>query len=316
MGAQPKGISGSRAAAVLGLSEYQSPFSVWQRLCEERRPGFNASRGYLLPEDPENASIRFGLAFEDAIATLVERKTGLVISDREREYAEDFNTCHVDGIFSDNAMYEAKTTTLFSFWEGWGEAGTDRVPQSYQIQAQNNMRLCKAPFTRLFVLCWPIRPDEWEAAGILPADIDTMDWATVLDQMGLLKEYRIEASPVLQGLIFDRLTHFWHTYVLPEREPEIDRYKDLQRAFPEPVGTIVVTEQEERWLVERKMITEEIGASGRLGKRKEELKVLTLKSICARLKQDAVIDNESTEKVVFRNAKGDKLGSYDGKTFR
>jgi hypothetical protein len=134
--------------------------------------------------------------------------------------------------------------------------------------------------------------------------------------MGLLKEYRIEASPVLQGLIFDRLTHFWHTYVLPEREPEIDRYKDLQRAFPEPVGTIVVTEQEERWLVERKMITEEIGASGRLGKRKEELKVLTLKSICARLKQDAVIDNESTEKVVFRNAKGDKLGSYDGKTFR
>ena len=270
-----------------------------------------------MPDDADNASIRFGLAFEDAIAHVVQRKTGLTIADREREFTEDFNTCHVDGIFSDAALYEAKTTTILSFWEGWGEPGTDRVPQSYQIQAQNNMRLSRAPFTRLFVLCWPMRPEEWEAAGIgVGGDfsmIDTMDWATVLDQMGLLKEYRIEASERLQELLRDQLAHFWHTYVLPEREPPIDAYADIRRAFPAPKGTLVATEQEQRWAAEYKEIGEEISPRGRLGKRREELKVEILKSMRAR---DGAMDDESREKTVLRDATGKKLVSWDGKTFR
>jgi hypothetical protein len=114
----------------------------------------------------------------------------------------------------------------------------------------------------------------------------------------------------------DAYSDFWHRYVLSEREPEIDRYKDLQRAFPAPVGTIVVSEQEERWLTERKMISDEIKDSGRLGKRKEELKVLTLSSVCKRMGRDAVIDTESQDKVVFMSAAGKKLGSFDGKIFR
>ena len=86
--------------------------------------------------------------------------------------------------------------------------------------------------------------------------------------------------------------------------------------FPAPVGTIIVSEQEAAWIAERKMITDQIGATGMLAKRKDELKVLTLKSICARMKRDAVIDNESTEKVIFRSTTGEKLGSFDGKVFR
>ena len=315
MGSTPKGISGSRVAAILGLSDYQTPFSVWQRICEERRPGFSAERGYVPLEEVDNAPIRFGLAFETAIACLAEHRTGLSIYDREREFSEDFNTCHVDGIFSDGAMYEAKTTVLFSYWQGWGEPGTDRVPQSYQVQAQNNMRLSRAPFTRLFVLIFPRRPDEWESEGITVETINPLEWATVIDEMGLMREYRIEASASLQQLLHERLSHFWHTYVLPEREPEIDCYADLRRAFPAPVGTLVVTEQEESWLAEYRMIGEEISPSGRLGRRREELKTLVLKSARSRA-GSAVPDEESGDKLIFRDSTGRKVGSFDGKTFR
>jgi hypothetical protein len=188
------------------------------------------------------------------------------------------------------------------------------------------------------VLVFPRRPEEWESEGLSVEShdfgdhvgywlrrvdehnhalmIETIKWASVLEDMGLFHQYFVAASPTLQRTLVDAYSDFWHTYVIPEREPDITRYDDVRRAFPAPKGTIVVSEQEEAWITERRMITEEIGASGRLGKRKEELRVLTLKSICARLKQDSVIDNESTEKVIFRNAKGDKLGSFDGKTFR
>lgn len=315
MGSLPKGISGSRAAAVLGLSEYRSPFSVWQELCEERNPGFNAKRGYLLPENPDNASIRFGLAFEKAISCVVEKHTGLTISDREREFSEDFNTCHVDGMFSDGGMYEGKTTTIYSYWESWGEQGTDRVPQSYQIQAQNNMRLSRAPFARLFVLVFPRRPDEWEKEGITADKIDPLEWAIVIEQMGLLKEYRIEASASLQEMLRDRMADFWATYVLPEVEPPIDCYADMLRAFPAPVGTIVVTEQEAAWLVERKMITEEISDTSPMARRKKALATLTLESIRSRIGA-AVMDSESTEKLVFVDSSGKKLGQYAKGIFR
>jgi hypothetical protein len=59
MGATPRGISGSRAAAVLGLSEFTSRFEVWQQIKEEREPGFNAKRGYIMPVFEGNAATRW-----------------------------------------------------------------------------------------------------------------------------------------------------------------------------------------------------------------------------------------------------------------
>ena len=41
---------------------------------EQEKPGFAKLRGYLLPEPPDNAAIRWGLAFESAIIKLAEMK--------------------------------------------------------------------------------------------------------------------------------------------------------------------------------------------------------------------------------------------------
>ena len=317
MGSQPKGISGSRASAVLGLSEFQSQFEVWQRICEERRPGFNAKRGYAMPEDPDNSAIRFGLAFETAIIHLAEAAHGCCIIDREREFERgEYHTCHVDGIYLDGIMHEGKSTNMFSYWEGWGDPGTDRVPQSYQVQAQSNMLASGMTRAIISVLILPRRTDEFEAEGVgVDSDfsmIDTIEWAIVMNQMGLFKQYPIDAIPSLQLMLTDAFDHFWKTYVLPEKEPEIDKYSDVRRAFPQPKGTIVADEQTARWASEYKAIGEEIGGTGRLARRREELKVLIVDWM---RNADKTIDDESRERTVLRDSTGTKLASFDGKTF-
>jgi hypothetical protein len=352
---------------VLGLSEYQSIFEVWQRICEERRPGFNAERGYTAPDEPDNAAIRWGTAFESSVIELAEARMGTPwtrIGCREefwtvngfgdesfflRARGDDmpnYITCHIDGRYCDDQagvfgpLHEGKTTSMMNFWDNWGTPGTDRVPQGYQVQAQHQTLCTGASEAIVSVLVFPRRVDEWEKEGITP-DIginDILDrkvwclwrgidpanyhpervatcqeWASVISEMGLFHQYPVAASPTLQRSLVDAYSHFWHTYVLPEREPEIDSYKDIRRAFTAPVGTIVATEQEERWAAELSQIKDEIKPSGRLGRRAEELKVLLLKSMRA---MDSQVDDESREKTVLRDRAGKKLASWDGKTFR
>ena len=335
MGSTPKGISGSRIAAILAftepdgtLSAYQTPFDVVQLLKEECYPGYAAEHGQVLPPPVNNAAIRFGTAFEDAVLELSEQSRGCKITDRERQYVRDYLTCHIDGLYADGSLYEGKSTTIYSFHDSWGEPGTDRVPQSYQCQAQWNMDLSDTDPCNLSVLVFPRRQDDWEREGymicsnrqivnpVTGIDTETFAWARALAEMGFFHIYHIERNRDAAKLMQEAAAHFWAHYVVGNETPDLRTYDDIKRMFVAPVGTIIVSEQEERWLIERKTISEEISASGRLGKRKEELRVLALTSICKRIGRDSVLDAESQDKVVFRNSKGEKLGQYNGKVMR
>jgi hypothetical protein len=196
------------------------------------------------------------------------------------------------------------------------------------------MELSGCESCNLSVLVFPRRQDDWEKEGWCTSahggaiwipggegnypkqSAKCIDWASALAEMGFFHLFHIERNRDAAKLMQEAAAHFWAHYVVGNETPDLRTYEDVKRAFPAPVGTIIVSEQEERWIIERKAITEEIGVSGRLGKRKEELRVLTLKSICTRIGRDAVLDTESQDKVVFRSAKGEKLGSFDGKTLR
>ena len=154
-------ISGSRAAAVLGLSEYATPVNVWLQIMG---PEFCASHGYEYPVFEGNAATRWGSAFESAIIDLTERETGKTVTDRERVYREDYLSCHVDGII-DGALYEGKTTSAMNYREAWGEPGTDKIPVIYQIPVQHNMMMANLPRAEVSVLVFPKRVEEWEAEG-------------------------------------------------------------------------------------------------------------------------------------------------------
>jgi hypothetical protein len=351
MGSRPSGISGSRGAAVLGLSEYQSPLEVWQRIMEERKPGWNAAHGYTLPPDPDNAAIRWGNAFEDAVFAMAQERRGVRIplTTREQLWSTNgsdrmgpgmpgdgldwFITCHIDGRYEDGALHEGKTAGYFAFLDSWGEPGTDRIPTAYQLQVQHQMLCTGAPSAVVSVLVFPRRPDEWEQAGVAlarhvgrsddlewfvhsparVADIPCMQWARALDEMGYVHQYTVAARPSLQAELVSRYREWWETYVIGECEPEPRTPDDVARLFPAPKGTIVADEQMQRWLTEYAEIGAEIGGTGRLAKRRDELRVLVLDT--AR-KLDAQLDDESREKTVFRDAQGKKLGQWNGKVFR
>ena len=333
MGSTPRGVSGSRIAAILGFSDYQSQFEVMQRLKEECYPGWAKAHGMILPENPDNAAIRFGTAFEDAIVELSEQSEGKRIGYREQAFVKDFLTCHIDGIYINpvcgdtrgEPLYEGKSTTIHSFHDAWGKPGTDRVPQGYQCQAQHNMALSGCERCRLSVLVFPRRQDEWEAEGWVikrgqgwylsreGEDAFPEEWAFILKQQGFFHQYDIALNRDAVALMHEAAAHFWAHYVVGAEIPDPRTYDDVRRAFPAPKGTIVADEQTARWAAEYRQIGEEIGGTGRLARRREELKVLILNWMRA---QDATMDDDCRERTILRDQTGKKIAQFDGKVFR
>ena len=201
MGSKPRGISASRGAAVLGLSEYQTPFEVFQRIMEERQPGWNKAQGYVMPPEPDNAAIRWGLAFENAVVELAQKVQRMKILGRELFYSvnghpddksferragyefANYITCHIDGFYDHGkndepvSLHEGKTTNARSYFRNvkdyenskaydmWGTPGTDHIPRRYQVQAQHQMLCTGAQEVIISVLVFPETPDKWEAMG-------------------------------------------------------------------------------------------------------------------------------------------------------
>jgi len=343
MGSTPRGISASRGAAVLGLSEYQTPLEVFQRIMEEREPGWNKAHGYALPPEPDSAAIRWGTAFENAVVELAERAQGIKIINREQAWSRGINktdndkfiTCHIDGLYDNNSgnywscpLHEGKTTTSFTFREKWGEPGTDRVPRTYQVQVQHQMMCTGAGEAIVSVLTFPEAPDKWESMGwevqgengdywlrnkddfgIISkgsGKIDPSYWATVFNQMGYFHQYPVRANGEAQRLMAGAYREFWHNHILTGTPPEPRNYEDVKRLFPEPKSTIVVPDYIERKIAEYRGITEETANSK---KRKERLKTIVTK-YAAEHRGAGIEDDESAEAVIFRNGSGDKLGSW------
>ncbi len=195
MGAKPIGYSASRVSAIIDLNPYKTPVHAYQEIKEEQEPGFNARMGYTLPEPPDNAAIRWGHAFEDAIIKLAEEREGRQIQFKEKYYSKKYKnvelTCHIDGGFNNDlwfkpedynnlpcsfdtdVIHEGKTTNVRAYHNikddkcRWGEPGTDQVPEEYQVQTAVQRICTGAELVKLSVLVFPKVVDEWEAEGWL-----------------------------------------------------------------------------------------------------------------------------------------------------
>jgi putative phage-type endonuclease len=331
MGSTPIGISGSRAAAVLGMSPWATSLQVWQDIMEARTPGFNEAQKYDYEKFEGNVATRWGLAFEDAIIKLAESKIGTVIEDREMSFSHNdlpYVTCHIDGNFKfrsiPDVIHEGKTTTMFAYNEKWGDPGTDRIPIEYQIQAQHQMLCTGAKECIVSVLVFPRRPEEWENEWIIPHIhlerlmlpdgnmVSTYDWAEMLAQMGYFHQYTIKANPDLHAMMIEAYKAWWQTHVMGVVAPDPQSYADIRAMITAPSGTIVADVEMIRMFKEYNQIGKEIGASGHLAKRRDQLKKMILDS--AR-QMESTLDDESTDKWIFRDDRGGKLGQY-GKTAR
>lgn len=171
------GIGGSDVAAILGLSPYRSALDV-----------FLNKRGDL-SESPENDAMRWGSILEPVVRQEYSNATGrsvLMPSGMLRHERHQHMLANLDGFTEDGRIFEAKTARS---GDGWGEPGSDEVPQAYLFQVQHYMAITAYPVADIAVL------------------IGGSDF----------RIYTVEADAELHEMLFDAEADFWRRVV--ENQP-------------------------------------------------------------------------------------------------
>lgn len=295
MGSTPVGISASRGAAVLGLSKYKTPLVAWLEIMEQLKPGFCNANGFLKPEridpwevplNPKHASLRWGLAMEDSICSLVGG-----ITDREAAFAcpdDEFITCHIDGLKKDVPgkppgirLQENKTAMEMAYKMGWGDPGTEMIPIDYTTQVNHQMMCTGITEADVNVLVFPKAPAEWEKQGYLVnmdgrvydknglVHDEIFGFAHKLKILGYFHKYHVTANPVAQKEMLNRYREFWHVNVEKEIPPPVQGYNDIKWLIASPEGELEASQEIKEAWSEYIDIDLEIDS---MVKRKEEIK--------------------------------------------
>ena len=209
--ARATGIGGSEIAAVLGLSPFESRFSLWHR-----------KSGLIAPVE-ETAEMYWGRKHEPAICDEFEKRNPgwtALVAPTFHGTGRPWQIVNPDRIAvgpdGEIHLVEAKTSRDP---EGWGEEGTDQVPVYYRAQCR------------------------WYLDGLglqrcrLPVLISGSDY----------REYLIEADPAEAELMRERAEAFLATVRAGERPP-IDGHEATYRVvkqLPDSVDDIDVEIAEE-----------------------------------------------------------------------
>lgn len=324
MGSIPIGISASRGAAILGQCKYSEPVEAWLKICEVITTGFCEANDYPTPEFVDSAATRWGHALEDKICEFAVRDASdaVDISDREKlsvhpEY--DYITCHRDGEYVFNStdrtrtLHEGKTANQRAFKGSWGAPGTDRIPREYMIQVQQQMALTGAEECIVSVLVLPKTQDELPE----PRDLSSKEISMIAESlysMGYFHQYPVKRNQKLIDLMFAEYVRFWNDNVLKKIPPRPQSLDWVKKMIPQPCGTVIASEQVERWSTEIRGIQKEV-KNGK--KRIEQLKTEILNYMRDQAAMsDVSIDDDSTERINLVAPNGYKLHSFNGKTFR
>jgi len=310
-------ISGSRAATVLGVNEWSSQVEVWQKIMEERQPGFNAERGMELPTFEPSAPMRWGTAFESALIACVQDETGEKIGSREKVCkASHFGiplSCHLDGKTDVKRIYEGKTTSAFVYRLKWTESV---MPRTYYLQVQHNIYVAGADSALVAVLVFPeavtyYEQQGWTIDGKMLRHKDKkprslLSFARFLHDMGYLHTYNVQRNDEMIETMLLGYNDFW-SFVKTEETPTPTNIKDINRLCPEPkVELLIDTPEAIGLFTEYSEVKEKLGKKGELSMKAEELKLAILN-----MARKAGMDNNSdTVGFTFKGPDGKTLGSY------
>lgn len=184
------GIGGSDVAAILGLSPWRTPYQVW-----EDKTGRSE-------EQPETPALYWGRLLEDPIRQAYADRTGLTVTKPDRMFTSEeypFMLANLDGIASDGRIVEFKTTSRS---DGWGEEGSDEIPDHYQTQVQHYMSVMGA---------------ERADVGVLIAGRD-------------FRIYTVEADAELQQMLIEEEAKFWEL-VKTDTPPGVNCTTDAARRW-------------------------------------------------------------------------------------
>jgi putative phage-type endonuclease len=186
-----RGIGSSEIAAVCGISSWGSPLSVWL-----------SKTGQATPQEEEVLHFDIGDALEPVCARWYARQTGEVLENPRRIFVHperEWQCAMPDRIReSDGRPVECKVSYQA---DGWGDEGSDEVPQEYVCQVQ------------------------WQL-DVLGADLAHI--AAIIGRS--FRIYTVRRDEELIGALREAGERFWHDYVLTGIQPSITAH-DRDREY-------------------------------------------------------------------------------------
>lgn len=169
------GIGGSDVAAMLGLSPWKTPLALYLE-----------KRGEAAGEQPDNEAMAWGRRLEPVVRQAYADATGhevRVLSDMVRHPTREFMLANLDGFVipasgAPKRVFEAKTARTA---QGWGEPGSDEIPQQYLLQVQHYLAV----------------------TGFAVADV------AVLIGGSDFRVYEVPEDVELHSMLFDAEAEFW-----------------------------------------------------------------------------------------------------------
>ena len=133
-----KGIGGSDAAAVLGLSKWKTAYDVFLDKTGQSEP------------TPDNDAMLWGRLLEPVIRQQYADRTGreVAIPSMLTDATAPYIVANLDGLCADRVL-EIKTARTS---KDWGEEGSDEVPMQYFLQCQHYMMVTGKPVADVAVL--------------------------------------------------------------------------------------------------------------------------------------------------------------------
>lgn len=180
-----KGIGGSDAAVVLGLSKWKTPFELYLE-----------KSGSVIPQEIQSDAAYFGSQLEDLVAKEFEKRSGKKVRRKNeiiRHPEHEFILGNVDRmIVGEKAILECKTTSAYNLkeWEN------DEIPETYIVQVQHYL-------------------------GVLGPEYKKAYFAVLIGGNKFVWKEIVRDEELIQ-LIFQKEIEFWNLHVLANIPPALD----------------------------------------------------------------------------------------------
>ena len=212
-----KGIGGSDVAAILGLSPWNTPFSVWAK-----------KTGRVPVEGEENEFMHWGTIMEPILAREFEQVTGKKVRRQNKTFyvpEHPFLRANIDrDVIGEDGILEIKTATEYKSSE-WAD---DAVPVPYQLQVQHYMYVLDRPY------CYFAYLVGGHSFGYK----------------------RVERDQDAIDIIEPQLIEWWQKHVVEDVPPEVDgedaTTAALRAMYPEDDGEVIMLEDRFDTLLENR----------------------------------------------------------------
>jgi len=205
LGERRRGIGGSDAAKVLGVSRWGGPLSVYLE-----------KKGLYVPEDPGEPAY-WGTVLEDVVAREFEKRSGLRVQRQNKIFTHPdypWMLANIDRrIVGQNKGLECKTASNFmgDEWEG------DELPDAYYIQIQHYMAVMG-----------------WEAC-----------WVACLIGGQRYVQKEVQRNPELINTIIEKEREFWEEHFLKDVPPPVTPFDNPNSLWPEQTDDDMVQDIDE-----------------------------------------------------------------------